>query len=301
MISSLDAASLSFLNGMDQIQQRAQRAQQEMTTGLKINAVSDAPDQIAGLWETRSQLNQATQTDTNLARVKTEVDTAESTISSAVTLVERAQTLASQGVTGTTSAQSRQDIASELGGILQQLVSTANTTVEGRYIFSGDSDQQAPYSIDLTQTNPISSYQGSTSTRQIQGADGTTFSIAKTAQDIFDDPTGQQNIFAAINNMRVALMNNDQAAMDAAMPNVQSAGTYLNQQLAFYGVTQNRVTSETDFAQNYETQLKTQLSGIEDADLTQAITEMQQAVTQQTAALSSRAKLPKTSLFDYLG
>jgi flagellar hook-associated protein 3 FlgL len=301
MISSLDAASLSFLNGMDQIQQRAQRAQQEMTTGLKINSVSDAPDQIAGLWETRSQLNQATQTDTNLARVKTEVDTAESTISSAVTLVERAQTLSSQGVTGTTSAQSRQDIASELGGILQQLVSTANTTVEGRYIFSGDSDQQAPYSIDLTQTNPISSYQGSTSTRQIQGADGTTFSIAKTAQDIFDDPTGQQNIFAAINNMRLALMNNDQTAMDAVMPNVQSAGTYLNQQLAFYGVTQNRVTSETDFAQNYENQLKTQLSGIEDADLTQAITEMQQAVTQQTAALSSRAKLPKTSLFDYLG
>ena len=301
MISSLDAASLSFLNGMDQIQKRAERAQQEMTTGLKINSVSDAPDQIAGLWETRSQLNQATQIDTNLARVKTEVDTAESTLSSAVTLVERAQTLASQGVTGTTSAQSRTDIASELGGILQQLVSTANTTVEGRYIFSGDSDQQAPYSIDLTQTNPISSYQGSTSTRQIQGADGTTFSIAKTAQDIFDDPTGQQNIFAAINNMRVALLNNDQTAMDAVMPNVQSAGTYLNQQLAFYGVTQNRVTAETDFAKNYETQLKTQLSGIEDADLTEAITEMQQSVTQQTAALSSRAKLPKTSLFDYLG
>ena len=301
MISSLDAASLSFLNGMDQIQKRAERAQQEMTTGLKINSVSDAPDQIAGLWETRSQLNQATQIDTNLARVKTEVDTAESTLSSAVTLVERAQTLASQGVTGTTSAQSRTDIASELGGILQQLVSTANTTVEGRYIFSGDSDQQAPYRIDLTQTNPISSYQGSTSTRQIQGADGTTFSIAKTAQDIFDDPTGQQNIFAAINNMRVALLNNDQTAMNAVMPSVQSAGTYLNQQLAFYGVTQNRVTAETDFAKNYETQLKTQLSGIEDADLTEAITEMQQSVTQQTAALSSRAKLPKTSLFDYLG
>jgi flagellar hook-associated protein 3 FlgL len=301
MISSLDAASLSFLNGMDQIQQRAQRAQQEMTTGLKINSVSDAPDQIAGLWETRSQLDQATQTDTNLARVKTEVDTAESTISSAVTLVERAQTLASQGDTGTTSAQSRQDIASELGGILQQLVSTANTTVEGRYIFSGDSDQQQPYTIDLTQTDPVSAYQGSATTRQIQGADGTTFSIAKTAQDIFDSPNGTQNIFGAINNMRVALMNNDQAAMDAAMPNVQSAGTFLNQQLAFYGVTQNRVTSETDFAQNYETQLKTQLSGIEDADLTQAITEMQQAETQQTAALSSRAKLPKTSLFDYLG
>jgi flagellin-like hook-associated protein FlgL len=85
------------------------------------------------------------------------------------------------------------------------------------------------------------------------------------------------------------------------MPGIQSSGTYLNQQLAFYGQTQNRVTSEMDFGANYEIQLKTQLSGIQDADLTQAITEMQQASTQQTAALSARAKLPKTSLFDFLG
>ncbi len=85
------------------------------------------------------------------------------------------------------------------------------------------------------------------------------------------------------------------------MPNVQSIDGYLNQQLAFYGNVQDRVASETDFGANFETQLKTQMSGIEDADLAQAITEMQQAQTQQTAALTARAQLPKTSLFDFLG
>jgi flagellar hook-associated protein 3 FlgL len=301
MISSLDPAALSFLRGLAQIQQRAQFAQLEMTTGLKINTVSDAPDQIANLYETRSELAQTQQIDTNLGRVKAEVDTAETALSSAVTVVERVQTLASQGVTGTTTAETRQSIAGELGGILQQLVSTANTTVEGRFIFAGDSDQQAPYSIDLTQSDPISAYQGATTSRQIQGADGSTFSIAKNAQDIFGNPNGQQSIFASINNLRLALLNNDQAGIDAAMPGIQSAGTYLNQQLAFYGQTQNRVANETAFGANYEIQLKTQLSGIEDADLAQAITEMQQASTQQTAALSARAKFPKTSLFDFLG
>jgi flagellar hook-associated protein 3 FlgL len=301
MISSLDPSALGFLNGMQQIQQRAQTAEQQMTTGLKINTVSDAPDQIANLYETRSQLAQTQQIDTNLGRVTAEVNTAESTLSSAVTLIERAQTLASQGDTGTATASTRQDIAGELGGILQQLVSAANTNVGGRYIFAGDADQQAPYSIDLTQTNPVSSYQGSATTRQIQGADGTTFSAALTGQTIFDDPTGQQNIFTSINNLRNALLNNDQTAIDAAMPNVQSVGTYLNQQLAFYGSVQDRLTSETDFGANYVTQLQTQLSGIQDADLTQSITEMQQAQTQQTAALTARAQLPKTSLFDFLG
>jgi flagellar hook-associated protein 3 FlgL len=301
MITSLDPSALTFLNGMEQIQLRSERAQQEMTTGLRINTVSDAPDQIAPLYQTRSELAQTQQIDTNLGRVKTEVDTAESVISSAVSLVERVRTLASQGETGTTNAQTRADIAGELGSIMQQLVSTANTTVEGRYIFAGDSDQQPPYSIDLTQSNPISTYQGSATTRQIQGADGTSFSVAKTAQDIFDDPTGQNNIFSSINNLRLALLNNDQTAIDAAMPGVQSSGTYLSQQLAFYGLTQNRVASETAFGSNFEIQLQTQISGFQDADLTQAITEMQQASTQQTAALSARAKFPKTSLFDFLG
>jgi flagellar hook-associated protein 3 FlgL len=301
MISSLDPSALSFLTGMAQIQQRAQLAETQMTTGLKINTVSDAPDQIASLYETRSQLAQTEHIDTNLDRVTSEVNTAESTISSTVILIERAQTLASQGDTGTATASTRQTIAGELGGILQQLVSAANTNVGGRFIFAGDSDQQAPYSIDLTQANPVSAYQGSGATRQIQGADGTTFSVAQTAQTIFDDPTGQQNIFSSINNLRNALLSNDQQAIDAAMPKLQSVGTYLNQQLAFYGTVQNRVTTETDFGANLETQLKTQLSNIQDADLAQAVTLLQQAQTQQTAALTARAQLPKTSLFDFLG
>lgn len=300
MITSLDPSALSFLRGLEQIQTRAENAQQEMTTGLKINVVSDAPDQIADLYQTRSELDQTQQIDANLGRVKTETDTAESSLESAETLVERAQTLASQGATGTATAQNRQDLADELGAILQQLVTTANTTVEGRYIFAGDADQQAPYSIDLTQNNPISAYQGSTSTRQIQGADGTSFAIAKTAQDIFDNQNGPTNVFTAVNNMRVALLNNDQNAINAALPDVQAASTYMNQQLAFYGTVQNRVSAEKDFAKNYETQIQSQLSNIQDADLAQAITELQQAQTQQTAALTSRAQLPRTSLFDYL-
>jgi flagellar hook-associated protein 3 FlgL len=300
MISSLNASAQSFLAGLNLIQQRAQRAQQELTTGLKINAVSDAPDQIASLWQTRSSLDQVQQIDSNLGRVQTEVNTAQGVLQSTVTLVERAQTLGAQGANGTTSAQTRQDLAGELGSILQELVSSANTTVEGRFIFSGDSDQQAPYSIDLTQSSPISVYQGSSATRQVQGPDGSLFPVGLTAQQIFDSSNAQQNVFVSINNLRQALLNNDAAGALSAVGDVQTAGTYLNQQLAFYGTAQNRIASSLDFGQNYQTQLQTQLSGIQDADETQAITELTQSQTQLQAALVSRAQLPQKSLFDYL-
>jgi len=301
MIDSLNSAAQSFLMGLSQIQQRAQRAQTELTTGLKINTVSDAPDQIAGLLQTRSDLARTQQITDNLGRVKTEVDTAEEGLQSAVTLMQRAQTLGAQGASDVSSSDTRQNLADEVGSILQQLVSTANTTVEGRYIFSGDSDQQAPYSVDLSQTNPVSSYQGSAATRQVQAADGSTFTVAMTAQDIFDAPTAADNVFVSINNLRQALLNGDTSGISSALADVQSSSGYLNQQLAFYGTVQDRVASATDFAQTYSTQLQTQLSGIQDADEAEAITELTQAQTQQQAALVSRAQIPRTSLFDYLG
>ena len=300
MISSLDPESLRFLSGLDQIQQRSERAQRELTSGLKINTISDAPDEIGSLWQKRWELDSAKQVDANLGRVKAEVDSAQTAIASAVTLVDRAQTLSSQGATSTATAQDRIEIAGEIGAILQRLVGLANTNVEGRYIFSGNTDQQPPYTIDLTQATPVSAYQGSAATRQVQNWDGARITVGKTAQEIFDAPNQQQNVFLVVANLRTALLNNDQAGITTAATDLQTSGAYLNLQLASYGSLQNQVNGGLDSSKTRETQLQTALSGIQDADLTQAVTELNQAQLQQQAALQSRARIPRTTLFDYL-
>jgi len=300
MITTLDPAAQAFLAGIDQIQQNLQNAQAQLTTGLKINNVSDEPAALPDLWQTRSNLNQVQQINSNLGLVGTEVNTAESVLENAVTLVERAETIGTEGADGTVSAGTRSDLSGELGSILQQLVASADTQSGGRYIFAGDSDQIAPYSYDPTQPDPVSAYQGSTTTRTIQSPDGSTFAVALTAQQIFDNPDATQNVFQSINSLQQALANNNSAGINAALGNVQTADKYLNQQLAFYGTVQDRVASATNYCQNYITQLQTQLSGIQDADETQSITDLTQAKTQLQAALESRAQIPTKSLFDYL-
>jgi flagellar hook-associated protein 3 FlgL len=263
--------------------------------------VSDAPDQISTLLQTRSDLAQAQQINSNLGLVTTEANSAQTVLQSAVSLVENAESLGTQGASGLASGNTQQNVAAQLGTILQQLVAAANTTEGGRYIFSGDSDQQTPYTIDLTQTNPISSYQGSAATRQIQTSNGTQFAISLTAQTIFDSPNPTQNVFTSINNLRDALLNNGSAAtINSALSDVQTADSYLNQQLAFYGNVQDQVSSASNDAQNNITQLKTQLSGIQDADEAAAITQLTEGQTAQQAALVSRSQLPKSSLFDYI-
>ena len=155
MISSLNASDQSFIVALGQIQAEDQTAQTELSTGLKINTVSDAPDQISNLLQTQSELSQTQQIETNLDQVNTEVNTAESTLESSVSLVERAETLGTEGANNISTSANNQNLADELGSVLQQLVSNANTTVAGRYIFSGDSDQPRP-TVSISR-NPIRS------------------------------------------------------------------------------------------------------------------------------------------------
>lgn len=301
MIRSLDPSSESFLNGLAAIQNRAQAAQRELTTGRRINTASDDPGQISLLLELQASLARNDQIQSNLGRVKTETDSAESALEMAAKAMDRAQVLAAQAQPTTNTAATRATIAGEIGSLLQQIGGLASTQVEGRYIFSGDSDSVPPYTVDLSQNQPVSTYAGGASTRKVEHPDGTLITVARTAQDVFDAADPKQNIFASLVNLRTALLANDQSWIDAALPVLNSASTYLEGQLAFYGTVQNRVADGIEFASNRGTQLKTEISGIQDADLTDAIVQLTQAKVQEDAALSSRAKLPRGSLFDFLG
>jgi flagellar hook-associated protein 3 FlgL len=300
MITGLDTSSERFLNTLGLTQRRLDQAQLELASGKRITVVSDDPDQVGALLQARADMGSIEQSQSDLSRVKTEVDTAETAMQNAVKLVEKVRVLSASGATGTADRQTRTSLAQQLGDILQQLVAIANTTVEGRSIFSGDSDQTAAYSIDLTQPVPTGTYLGTAATRQIRHPNGTLFAVSKTAQEIFDSSGPGENVFGAIDAMRIALQNNDQNAINAALPGIASAGEYLNGQHAFYGGAQVRVNGAIDYANSAFIRVKARLSSIEDADTTAAALELNQATFQQNVALASRGKLPRTSLFDFL-
>jgi len=301
MVSGLNPQSQEFLNNINRISSQMTQAQTQLSTGLKVNVVSDNPDVISTLLQAQANLNGAQQISTNLGQVTTEVNTGEQALESATTLYDQVQTLSAEGATSTQTASGRATIAQQLQSIEQQMVGLANTQVNNRYIFAGDTDQTQPYTFDPTQPDPVSTYQGAASTRTVQAADGTTFPVALTAQQIFDSTDPTTNVFTSINNMVTALNANDQTAIqtaNAALPNVS---TYLNTQLSFYGNAQDSVTAATTSASNMVTQLKTQISGLQDADETQSILQLTQAQTEQQAALQSFQQIPRTTLFDFLG
>lgn len=318
MLQGLSSADERFLNSLKEVNQRLSDAQRQLSSGRRIDRASDQPDQIGAVLAARAELAQTTQINDNLGRAKSEVDTAEQAIESSVTLLNRLTTIGVQGATETISPSGRQAIAVEVDVILSQLVQTSAAMVNGRYVFGGDSDQAVPYTIiPATDTTPatVSSFNGTPSTRQIMHPNGTTFPVSHSAQDIFDS-TGA-SVFQAVTALRDALNNvptsapgtaayqteyhQQTAAINDALTAISASRDHVSQQLAFYGVVQNRIAEATDFGAKLKLNQSEQLSSVLDADIPSAAIALSQADLQRQTSLQARAKITQRSLFDYLG
>jgi flagellar hook-associated protein 3 FlgL len=186
------------------------------------------------------------------------------------------------------------------------MTSIGNTTVQGRYIFGGDQDSTPPYDVDLTAANGVARLTSSPATRRVENSAGGSFAVSLSAQDIFDarnadDTPASNNVFAALNNLRLGLLANDPAQINAANASVQLASDHLNTAQAFYGTVQNRIADATNYSANYDVQIKTELSQRQDADVTAEALAITQGNTQLQAAFQMQAKMPRTTLFDFLG
>jgi flagellar hook-associated protein 3 FlgL len=306
MISNLDPSAEIFLADLTRAQQRIERAQRQVSSGRKIETASDAPDQIDTILQLRAAQQHNTQLQANLDRAKTEADSAEQTLGTASQLLDRALVLGSEGTSPTSGAAQRQSIAGEVQGIQEQIVSFTRTAVEGRYIFGGDQDQQPPYDIDWTSPTGVNQLTTAASTRVLEDPAGGSFPTAQTAQEIFDsrNPDGTpagDNVFAALNSLRTALLNDDSSGITDAIGLLHQASDRLNTQTASYGALQRRIQDASSFASSYDTRLQTELGQRQDADVAAAAIELSQGNIQIQAALSARARLPRTSLFDVLG
>ena len=138
MVDGIDPHGQQFLASLDILQQKAARAQQQISSGIRVATAADAPGDISQILGIDSTLKESQQVSANLGRVKTEVDTAESSVQSAILVLQQALTIGSQGGSTLDSTVTQRPVLADLIQHLhEQLVAIAGTTVEGRYIFSG--------------------------------------------------------------------------------------------------------------------------------------------------------------------
>jgi flagellar hook-associated protein 3 FlgL len=304
MLSPVNGATQNYLDDLDRIQSRMNDVQRQVSSGVRVGVASDDPLAVPGILESVSRIARNTQTLTNLNQVKSELASGESALQSTVTVLEQAISLGAQAAS-TQNASQRAVLIQQAQGIMQQMVDLSRTSVNGRYIFSGDLDRQPLYSLDATQPEGVAQLATAKSTVTVTDGGGAAIWVPRTAQDIFDlkNPNGTPasgNVFAAVNSLLLALQNNDPAAAGAAVDSLKAADDHVNQELGLNGIAQNRLADAVDGINNSLVTEKQNLSVQRDTDVAAAAIELSQVSVQQQAALSVGAKLSKLNLFDYL-
>ena len=305
MIPSLSSANAQFVADVNNLQSQMTSTQNQLSTGLRVNQASDAPQELGDIFQSRADLASINQVSQNLTSVQTLVNAGDSSVQSAIQLMQNALSLGSEGASSSASPSTQSALATQVQSLLSQMVGLSQTQVNGVYIFSGDQSGSPAYQLDAASPTGVQQLVTAQATQQIADPSGVTFPVSLTAQQIFDardasnNPT-PQNVFAALNNLQLALQSGNDANITAAIGDIQSASAYLNQQLAFYGTTQNRITSALDLAQKFQLQDQTQLGNLQDADVTSLALQLTQQTTSLNAAMAAEAKRPTTTLFDYL-
>src|SRR5437879_2739833 len=113
MINSINPSADNFLVNIDRIQARSERAQRQLSSGLRVAKPSDDPDQIANILQIGSSIARNDQIGRNLDRAKTEVDIASQALARAVSVVEKIEVLGAQGANFDQTTSTRAGLANE--------------------------------------------------------------------------------------------------------------------------------------------------------------------------------------------
>ena len=284
-----------ILNGLQTNTQQEDQALQQISTGQRLNSLSDNPAAVASLVNLRTQSSSDTQYLQNISSLTGSLNVADSALSSVVEALTTAQTLGVEGANGTVNAQNRQALAQEVQGIQQEILGLANTSYDGQYLFSGTATTTQPYVADPTSASGVT-YQGNDSTNSVDISEGQAMPISLPGTQLFSNAT--TNVFQSLQDLYNALTTNGN--ISGATTEVQNALTYLNTQQSFYGNSVDRLNTAQTFLTQEQTQLTEAESNTLDVDMATAVTDLSQTETTQQALLSAGASMAKTDLFDYL-
>jgi len=285
----------SLLSALQQTEQQINNDMAEIASGQSVSQPSDNPSAAALLVQNADQTSEADQFLRSIGSVQGEMQNADSTLNSVITVLQRAITLGTEGANGTLNQSDREAIAAEVQGIQSQLLSLANLTYQGNFVFAGTATQTAAYVLDNTSSSGVR-YTGNAGTNNITLGNGFSVQTNVPGSQLFS--AAGNDMFQAIQDLITNLQSGTN--IGTAVTEVSNAYNYVNAQRVFYGNAVNQLNAQQNFLNSETTQLAQQQSNLGGADLSKVISDLVNAQTSRQATLESIAQNQQTNLFSYL-
>ncbi len=286
-----------ILADLAQSQSTLNTALQEVSTGKSVNVPSDNPEASAAMVQNTIETANVDQYTKNVTSELSTVQAADSALSTVVSSLTQAVSLGTEGANGTNSTSNLQAIAQQVQGILTGVVSQANATYQGSYLFGGTATNTTPYTANAGSPSGYQ-YNGNTDQNSVAVGDNLSVQVNLPGSQIFSSPTA--DVIGSLSSLVTALQGGNSTAIQAATTAVNSALNYVGQQRVFYANAESQFNSQESYLQQETVDLSSQQTSLVGADMAQAATTLSQAETANSAALAAASKVLPDTLLNYL-
>jgi flagellar hook-associated protein 3 FlgL len=271
----------------------------ELSSGLRVALLSDGPVAAAQsmlLGSSIAKDDTFVQTASNEA---SRMQVTDSTLGEVVTQITSALSTAVSGNNGTLNAANLADIAQTLSGIRDQVLSLANTTYQGQYLFGGSQGSAPPFTLDTTTTPATAVYNGDANVQYVQTPSGQQIQVNLPGSAVFG--SAGSGVLGALNQLisdfsggaTSAALTADTGALTTALGQLSSQRSTLDSALS-------RLQATSTYIQTEESQLKVAQSGLVSADPAAVATQLSQVEVQHQALLSVINALGSANLFSLM-
>jgi len=279
------------LRDIAQAQERMLKAQQQVSSGKRVTKPSDDPLAASDILRVKSEKSEDDQYLRNLTFARSKLQLSDVVLDSVEQMVERARIL---GQSSFSNPDQAAGYVTELEGLRDQIISAANTTYAGRFIFGGTITTQDPYVKNLDSSV---TYIGNSAGMPMQISRTVTVETQVPGTEIF---SGSVNIFDVMSGLVTAIQAGDQDGIDTQVANLGQFAEVVALARSKVGGYLNHTTHVENNLAAANLSHETELSNKEAADLAKAISELTMSENGLQAALAVGARISQLSILDYL-
>lgn len=283
--------------GMTSLSAQADALNAQLSTGKKLSKASDDVVAYGRLRTIATDSAASTADQANIATAQGVLTGTDTALTSMTNLLQQASELMIQARNGTLNDSDRSAIATQLSSVADSLAGLANgKDTRGQPLFSGSG------SGDAVTTNADGTHAlASSATPAIPIGDGQSVQPGVNATQVLGLPGGRNAI-----DMIAALATTLKAggdttdAVGTAIGDLSTVSTQVTDVQASIGARGARLDLETARLTSTATDREAARSGLEDADYSQTVLQLQKTMTALQAAQAGFTKLSSLNLFDYL-
>jgi flagellar hook-associated protein 3 FlgL len=288
----LTPAYLNELTGsLNKISITEQQLTNEISSGQRLSALSDDPVAAGENVALASSIQQDDSYHQATLSITGKLQVTDSTLGSVVAQMTQAIATATAGDNGTNNAADLSAIATQLSGIRDEVLSLANTSYMGSYLFAGSQSGTEPFSLDSSVDPAVVTYNGDSVQSLLTSPLGSSISLNTPGNQIFSSSTA--SVFGVLNQLISDVSPGNLTAAAATTATLTAAVSLVSQQRVGIDNSITRIGSQDTNLQRQSVQLVVQQTNLVQADTAAVATALSSSETQQAALQDVIAGLEK--------